>query len=50
MKRLESLVRIGLFYKLITLSAQVVQWNQRTLYIYSFLFMYDSECFLLIVH
>ncbi len=35
MKGLEWLTQIRLLYKLIALSLQVVQWNQRTLYFYS---------------
>ena len=38
MKGLEWLTQIRLLFKLIALSVQVVQWNQRTLYFYCFLY------------
>ena len=50
MKGLECRFQIWLLFKLIALSVQVVQWNQRTLYIYCFLILNDSKCFLLTVH
>ena len=46
MKGLECRFQIWLLFKLIALSDQVVQWNQRTLYIYCFLILNDSKCFL----
>jgi len=38
MKVLECRFQIRLLFKLIALSVQVVQWNQRTLYFYCFLY------------
>ena len=49
-KGLECWFQIRILFKLIDLSVQVVQWNQRTLYIYCFLILNDSKCFLLTVH
>ena len=49
-KGLECRFKFRLLFKLIALSVQVVQWNQRTLYFYCFLILNDSECFLLTVH